>query len=479
MVRSVLNNLTSMNHIKIFTLLALLALVPGCSDDYLEIERQDETTDEEFMGTPALAQEVLNGAYDALTYDGFLGGNAQSIAEFMADNIAGEFLTNADWKAHYTWTTDIFLGTTFSLMQDGYRPVGRANYLIQNIDLVQGLQADERKRLLGEAKFIRAVCHFELVRLFAQPYGYTADNSHLGIPLRTEFGRDLIPRATVKEVYDQVIADLEEAARDLPASNGNYASSWAAKGYLAKVYFQMNRFQDAYDQANDVIENSGFALDTSISARFTQQGSPENVFALVGTDYDNDNAGKRLRDVYRQDASTGTAGAYISPAMFSAATVDPNDQRGLQWYLPVAVGPLTAYAFKKFPTLREEGPVTVPLVTITELKLIRAESAAELSLNLSQAAQDVEDIQARAGLVPNVPAEKTFIIEKAREQRRLELVGEGNRLHELKRQAVHSNPGLRVRGIAPWDCPGLVNQFPSGELQSNSEIVPNPTGGCQ
>ncbi len=469
---------------KLKTLLFVGAVVgsfAACSGDFLSIEPTDLVTEEKFLSTEKDAQEALNGAYDALTFDKFLGGHCQHLSELMADNynVSPAIMNNADWQAHATWTTDIFLGTTTELMQDGYKGSSRANYLLDRLDKVPGLSADAKKRMTAEAKFVRAICYFELVRLFGQPYGYTPDNSHLGIVARTSYAIDPLPRATVKEVYDLVISDLQSAAADLPARNGVYATTWSAKGYLSKVYFQQNRFKEAHDLADDVIKNGGFQLDTSVMARFRKGGSSENVFALVSTDYDNDNAGKRLKDNFRQNPSTKVAPTYMSSAIYNATAVEPRDKRAKQWYVESDFGPFKVFAFKKFPTEPAEGPVTVPLVCLSELKLIRAEAAAELGVNLETAAQDVKDIQARAGITPNVIAEKGVIIDRAREQRRIELAGEGNRLHELKRQAVRGNRTLKIRNAAPWDCPGMVCQLPGGELQSNRALKPNPTGGCQ
>jgi len=60
----------------------------------------------------------------------------------------------------------------------GYLAAGRANYMLSNLDNIPDLSGADRIRLEAEAKFIRAVAHFEMVRLFAQPYGFTSDNSH-------------------------------------------------------------------------------------------------------------------------------------------------------------------------------------------------------------------------------------------------------------------------------------------------------------
>jgi starch-binding outer membrane protein, SusD/RagB family len=472
-----------MKIIQIIGAVALLGIgLTACSDDYLEIKPQDLPSDLEFFSTPEHAQQAVNGAYDALSYGNFLAGHCQFLSELMADNINVNpaIMVNADWQAHATWTTDIFLGTTSILMQDGYKGSGRANYILDNIDKITGLSDTDKKRMIAECKFIRAICYFEMLRMYAQPWGFTADNSHNGVVIRTKFGIDAQGRSTVKECYDLIIKDLTEAAADLPqtAPMGR-ATRWSAQGYLAKVYFQQNNFTAAAAAANDVINSNQFELDTAIGARYLGSDSKENVFALVSTDYDIDNVASRFRDVFRLNVSTNTASAYMSSSAFTASTIDPSDKRGQQWYQAIDLPTGPAYVFKKFPTERDQGLPTVPIVSLTELKLIRAEATAELNGSLEDAARDVRDVITRAGASPNLPAERSLIITQARDQRRIEFAGEGNRLHELKRIAVRDNSNLRVRGIAPWNCPGMICQFPAGELQANRDIEPNPTGGCQ
>ena len=209
---------------------------------------------QDFLRTPDDAQELLNGSYDALSSGAFLGGQVQIISDIMADNVAERPATlNGNWAAVYSRTTDIFLDVTRSVMSSGGNAIARANMLIDSIHIVEGLSPEMRDRMIAEAKFLRAVAHWELVKLFAQPYGYASDNSHPGVPLRTTFNFNPVSRSSVGEVYTQVIADLETAAAELPEDNGNYANRDAARGYLAKVYFQMNDFENAYSFANGVI----------------------------------------------------------------------------------------------------------------------------------------------------------------------------------------------------------------------------------
>jgi hypothetical protein len=226
--------------------------------------------------------------------------------------------------------------------------------------------------------------------------------------------------------------------------------------------------------ANDVMQNGPFTFEQDLTLRYSQLGSPENVFSLVSTGL-NDNSGGWYRDNYRPNPGNNNIPSITySISFFNRATADPADKRGTTWYSVVS-GARDWYVSNKFTYLTESQ---VPLIHLTELKLIRAESAAETGVSLNVAAQDLTDIRSRAGLsiVPNgTPAQQ--LINFARQERELELVSEGNRFHELKRQAVRNDPGLEIRG-AIWNCPGLVCQLPDNELQGNPNMIPNDQGGC-
>jgi len=455
----------------------VIAALQACGDDYLAIVPEDSITVEEFLETTEDAQMLLNGAYDALSSKNSMGGLVQLLAELAADNFNGSFLNNNDWQAHYTWTTDIFLGTTRESWRDTYYAIGRANLLMDNFNVVEGLSDEERRRMEGEAKFIRAVGHFEMVRLFAQPYGYTSDNSHLGVPVVTTFSNEAVNRASVTQVYEQVINDLKDSEELLAETLvSGYASSWSARAYLAKVYFQMNDFENAYNYADLVIESGLLSLEMNALNRFSLGVCSESAFELASFTL-SDNAGEGFRDHYLPDISTGVPKVALSSSIYQAATADTADLRGKNWYVAVAnatgVGDL--YFLAKFAVATE---INVPLAHLTELKLIRAESAAELGTNLEVAINDINDLRLRANLLTYDTNDPNTIISIARHERRLELVGEGNRLHELKRQGVHDSPELLIRAVAPWDCPGMVCQMPDNELKGNPDMEPNPSGGC-
>lgn len=458
------------NVITLFALVLVIGLT-GCNK-FLEIEPEGEIPSEQAITSAADLQLVLNSTYDVLRSGDFMGGQLWHLNELLGDNIDGTEFTG-DWAAYYTRNTGIFIGATRSVWKEPYILIYRTNVLLESFGLAPDLTEAEQNRITGEAKFLRAVAHFELVRLFGQPYGSSANNDHLGIPLRVQASQEALLRATVGEVYTQIIADLQDAENLLPAENNGYATSWAAKAYLAKVYFQMNSFQNAYDYANDVISNGPFTFDDSLNTRFSQGQCRECVFSLISTGTA-DHSGGGVQSNYRSDF--GRPAAILSEDIYNAATADPTDLRGQNWYTIANAGlENEEYYSTKFNGI---DFFNLPLAHLTELKLIRAESAAEIPANIQQAVQDINDIRRRAGLVDIATSAPSTVIEAARTERQLELVLEGNRTQELKRQATNGNSTLTIRGAA-WDCPGLVAQLPDTELQANPNMTPNPEGGCQ
>ncbi len=436
---------------------------------------------EDAVKTAADVQNILNGAYSAMR-ENCLGGRIQILAEVMGDNIDGlpGRLDNADYLAYYNKTTGYFTGYTQNMYGNPFRAINRANTAIAYAGSVPGFSDADRKRVEGEARFIRAVCHFEVVRLFAQPYGYTPDNSHLGITVRTRFDDILTSRNrnTVKEVYDQILADLNFASANLPETNGNYATSWAAKAYLAKVYFQMNNFQKAAAYADSVIASGKYTLDNDLMNRFSKNISPESIFSLISTD-NNNKASDEFGD-YRSDlANDQNPTLKFNRTIYNLSTADPNDKRGKMWYKLKGSGANELILIKRF----DGDYINVALTHLTEMHLIRAEAAAEVAKTSipANALASLNAIRNRAGLANYDATGKSVkeFIEEVRLQRRLDMVGEGTRFHDLRRICMLDRT-TTIRG-AKCDCDGMAVQFPDGEISGAGGpkfFTPNPEGNC-
>lgn len=450
-----------------------LAMLAGCKK--IELKPTGQVPPEDAVKNETDVLAILNATYPPLRGDNFWGGRTQIISELMSDFVDGTNFVTGDYPGIFNLGTTATNGTTANIYREPYIMIQRANVTLENLQMI-GTEAT-RKNAEGQAKFIRGFSHFELVKMFAQPYGYTQDNSHQGIVIKTSSGFEgLRTRATVKETYDAIIKDLKEAETLLPANNGNYPGSWAAKAMLARVYFQMNDFANAYAYANMVITSNQFPFDNTanyVNNRFGPTKSSEAIWWLINEPGLNPSFGP-LRNNQNPEQSMGLP---ITRSAYLTGSSNPNDRRGV-WYKDS----LTASGEHVYSIRKYKAPVFVlPILHITEMKLIRAESAAELNQNLAVAIADINDITNRAygGTLAPLPANATpaAIIARVRAERKLEMVFEsGDRLQQIKR--IGAKGEASAVGQASWNCPGFVLQLPATEITTNINFQQNPQGGC-
>ena len=175
--------------------------------------------------------------------------------------------------------------------EDAYDVVNVANNVLSALDVFED-DADARDRAEGQARFLRGLLYFELVRLWGPAWTGGSPGSDLGVPLVLEPTRAITEaddraRSTVGEVYAQVITDLQAARDLLPESDGDLADTYAASAVLSRVYLSQGDYANAAAEADRVIEAGGHALAPTYAAAFGQSaGSPEYVFAVPITEQD-------------------------------------------------------------------------------------------------------------------------------------------------------------------------------------------------
>ncbi|MEM9024550.1 MAG: RagB/SusD family nutrient uptake outer membrane protein, partial [Bacteroidota bacterium] len=352
----------------IYSLLMLLLFsgaFSGC-EDILDIEPEEIILEEEAFETEDDLQQFLNSTYDVLanTFD----GRSQALSECLTDNLAAP-RSNDDLTEVFQRNSNFFNGTINNYYKEPYIVAFRANLLLTKFDLFPNLSETRRVQMEAEARFVRALAHFDVVRLFAQPFGFTPDNGHLGVVLATETFDTPQPRATVRAVYNQIIEDLQFAENALPETNGVYADRNAARALLAKVYFQQNDFVNAADYAAQVINSGRYQLGPL--NRYTADPNPESVFATVSTvDQSigiNDVRSGAYTGNYRE-SNAGGATLNIAADLYAIATADTSDQRAA-FYGVTNEGQANQYFWmNKF----DADWFNVPILNLTDMKLIRA-----------------------------------------------------------------------------------------------------------
>src|SRR5690606_18571011 len=153
------------------------------------------------------------------------------------------------------------------------------NIVIKNAPNGESISQEDINRYVSEAKFLRALSYFHLVRNWG------------AIPLRTELNMEdlALPKSSAEEVYALILADLEEAETLLPEDQEllGRPTRFAAKVWLVDVQLQLERYADARAKAQEVMGSGKHAL-VSVSGRDDFQKifgpevitTPEEIFSL-------------------------------------------------------------------------------------------------------------------------------------------------------------------------------------------------------
>lgn len=338
-----------------------------------------------------------------------------------------------------------------SIWQTPLAVIQRANGIIAAVDEKKISDADANAAIVNqyynEAKVVRAMAHFDLVRVYGKTY--TADNgASLGVPVVTTVldPAAQIGRNTVAEVYTQVIKDLTEAissnALATDITNG-YFNVWGAKALLTRVYLTQGDNTKALSLAEDIIKNSPYKLWTNkeyTNAWAEDNGAHSNEalfeYCITSTSDWTDREG--IAYLYNED---GYGDAVVTKSFIDKITAeDPNDVR-----LNVILPPYTDDNIKlygtnrvyinKYPGAASNGNdmrlSDIILLRLSEVYLSAAEAAFKLN-NKTVAATYLNAIVNRADPSKTITA-ADITLDKILWERRKELIGEGQRFFDAMR----------------------------------------------
>ena len=188
-------------------LLAAAATFTSCSgflDEEPKLKQSNELTFSTYDGLDAAGAALYGMMQSASWYDGqfilqseLRAGNAKNPVSIPG---SGRYRNDTQWNYNESATS--------SLWTYAYYTIARACNVINNLEGIDASQQDINN-LKAEALFMRALCHFDLVITYAQPYKTAPDSP--GVPVITVTENGQPARNTVAEVYDQVVADLTEA----------------------------------------------------------------------------------------------------------------------------------------------------------------------------------------------------------------------------------------------------------------------------
>lgn len=370
------------------------------------------------------------------------------------------FLTNSSFDnfKNNTLAAGGDLGTLWISL---YQHIGRANYIIKNLNSSTTLSSSVKNQLMGETKFWRAWSYFYLTNFFgAVPIVTTTD----------ALENAKLPRSPQSQVYELILSDLNESKSLLTdryvSVERARANKKAATAMLARVYFYQQKWTEAERESSEVIADNNYKIKTNLDSVF-ERTSPELILQIANSTGVTSWGGEFI------PAST-TPNVVLYDTL--AKTFEANDKRKVSWTKPIDYGGITYYYPSKFKQRSGNAGNEYHLVLrLAEMYLIRSEARANLN-NISGAVDDINVIRDRAGLDDlEDTITKDQLISALEHERWVELFTEwSDRWFNLKRTG---RADIVLPLIKPqWKSFQQLYPVPQGERQANPNLNPDNTG---
>lgn len=468
--------------------LPLLIAVSGCNKSFIERSDPTRVNTADYINNQSSLDGAVTATYGTLQpiYNGGAAG-FQLFGEVASDNSTTQ---TGGIGAH---VLDRFIfDPSFSAFSQfwnlSYKSIAQANIVISR---APGIAMDQvlQKRYIAEARFIRALGYFNLVRIFGD------------VPLVTAEIKDYkdaynFGRTPVNEVYSQVIQDLQAAATDLPA---NYTgadigrtTSGAAKALLGKVYLTRNKYPEAAAILTEVINSGAYSLLADYNSVFstTNEMNNEIIFAVrymrgglgLGSGFGGAmipaNSGT---DILKTGATNGSYNAEMPDLANAFSSQDKRKSISVGYY---AAGQPTSYYSSKFIDQQTTTPVDAEndwiVLRYADVLLMQAEALNELN-RTGEAVTLINQVRQRAGLADTTGLDQPGFRLAVENERRLELSMEGHRWFDLVRTGRaltvmnnHFTANAVFYGatytLKPYQ---LLFPIPLSEIQTNPKLTQN------
>jgi len=448
------------NKIKIIFSLILVTIAWSSCEDFVDVLPEQENS-ENFFNSEEDYQNALIGAYDLLqsTYLNVMLGEIASDNTLAGGESANDVLgiQQVDDMTHTPINQQ--LRDIWGWMFAG---VNRANYILEFQDKTD---FDGKNNVLAQARFLRAYYYFELVKWFG--------DVPLVVDERIVFGDQFaLDRTPASEIYTQIELDLIYASDNLSytQSQEGRITKGAAQALLGKVYLYQEKFTDAADVLEDLIEMGPYDLVTDYSTIFEDDGENniESVFEVQYTD--SEGAGFNCLQCSEGNVAVGFSGIrnYEGPDFSSGFSFnvpvaevynafDADDLRR-----DIAILDIDAWATQTGATygtgfehtgyfnrkyiprkrstsaqgdLNLTNPNNYRAIRFADVLLMSAEALNRGSISDSRAQLHLNRVRRRAfgDLLHDISTTGAALTEDIYKERRLELVGEGHRFFDLVR----------------------------------------------
>lgn len=410
----------------------------GCNG-FIDLKPIDFPTEETFYADVKGLEGAVIGIYDELQSSDQYGAKFMTLMEVRGDNVKND---NSGASGGITYQIEVFTETPANSNLSGawlslYKTIYRCNLVLQNMEEVQ-MTGEQRTRIAGQASFVRALCYFNLVRLWGE----------VPIVTKTQTVAEARnnKRASVNEVYARIIEDLT-VAKGLPEvwveSERGRATSYAAHALLAKVYLYMKNYREVVNELTPIV-NAINAKQKLALVPMPQtfpndlKTSKDIIFAVQ---YLKGGVGE---SVHQNNRYRNNDNGNIISLEQSEFESDADNRKAL--VAPTGSGQRPG----KFnaPATNNETSADFPVMRCAEVMLMYAEAANELANTPTQDALDaLNAVRINANLAGKTLTElptKELFRQAVHKERRLELALECDRWFDIVRteQMATAFPGI-------------------------------------
>jgi len=440
----------------IYNIAIAAGVVLGMSscEGFLDKVPTDSVVAESAMVTMADAKVAANGLYTDLKYYNMYGTYMICLGDMRGDNLYPREL-NGSFNSFYIHNFSASQTNYFGLWQNYYNIIMKASTFIANVNSIPVENSSDeavRDDLMGQAYAVRALCYFDLARLYGYPYlkdngaslgAVILDHSNEKQGIVSPEEAKEMTRGTVAETYAQAMSDIQVALGVLSKSkNTGHFNYWAAKMLQGKMALYKGDYQLAFSANQEVVEQYPYKMvdNEDYIAYWSEEGNDESVLEfLVSPDGDIDGDGGFNTIYHSMWFESTNAGRSVIPTkkwmdLFSET---PNDVRAqfITENDPDASGVNEeCFWLKKFTgnkawealTFRQNNP---RIFRVTDAYLMAAEAALKTG-NQSVADEYLNAVRQRADVTAEAVAatEELIMLERHKE-----FIGEGHRFFDVMR----------------------------------------------
>ncbi len=402
------------------------------------------------------ARTTLVGCYDDLKGSDHYSRTFSIYPEVTGGNIKYSRPSNLALQISYNFNNDALVNDMSDFNKNAYSVIYGANNILANINKALDATTAQKNKLMADAFCIRALIHFDLVRVFAQGYSFTPDASHRGIVIRNFNVSALTPVTninTCKQVFDQINSDLDSAILLYPNSvqiftigdAKTYFSLDAAKALQNRVSLYKNDWNKVISLSTDLIIANKYPLTTNGSYVSSWQTiATESIFELAF----GNRTGGALGDYYSVSSSATLSQLATTTDLLNL--FQSGDVRGQNsMFSSKQVNATTFFGTNKYQNISLGNNIKV--LRMSEVYLNRAEAYAEIN-KLSEALADLNIIRKRANpAAANFNStDKQIILDEIFNERRRELCFEGHLFFDISR---------KKKNLVRQDCQSTVCGF--------------------